>query len=130
MAIARLGSITLDCDDPEPLAAFWAELLGGKIILSNGKFVMVQVSHTYLTAHRVPGYRAPVWPEEAPPKQIHLDLAAHDLDAAQEQAAALGARIADHQPNPDVCRVLFDPAGHPFCFSRPMAQLLDAASGS
>ncbi|SNY53801.1 hypothetical protein SAMN05421748_114176 [Paractinoplanes atraurantiacus] len=32
-------------------------------------------------------------------------------------AVALGASVAGHQPRDNV-RVLFDPAGHPFCLCR------------
>ena len=31
MALARLGQICLDCEDPAGLAAFWAALLGGEV---------------------------------------------------------------------------------------------------
>ncbi|MFF0078815.1 VOC family protein [Streptomyces canus] len=34
--------------------------------------------------------------------------------SAVEHALALGATVTDFQPQDDV-RVLFDPAGHPFC---------------
>ena len=51
------------------------------------------------------------------PKQIHLDLATSNLEAAEAEALRLGARKADDQPAPDRWRVLFDPAGHPFCFT-------------
>ena len=51
------------------------------------------------------------------PKQIHLDLAVDDLDAAETEAVRLGARLADEQPAPDRWRVLLDPAGHPFCLT-------------
>jgi hypothetical protein len=47
----------------------------------------------------------------------HFDSQVGDLDAAVEDALALGARLADHQPQAHV-RVLFDPAGHPFCLCR------------
>ena len=40
-----------------------------------------------------------------------------DLDDAVEQAVALGARLADHQAQPAMWRVLIDPAGHPFCLT-------------
>jgi Glyoxalase-like domain len=36
---------------------------------------------------------------------------------AVAEAVALGAKVADHQPQDNV-RVLFDPAGHPFCLCR------------
>lgn len=45
---------------------------------------------------------------------MHLDFQVSDLDAAVEHAVALGATLADHQPQ-DGMRVLADPAGHPFC---------------
>jgi hypothetical protein len=48
---------------------------------------------------------------------MHFDFQVGDLDAAVAEALALGATIADEQPNPNV-RVLFDPAGHPFCLCR------------
>ncbi|MFE2954743.1 VOC family protein [Nocardia tengchongensis] len=126
MAVARLGSITLDCAEPEPLAVFWAEMLGGTIVVTEEKHIIVRLPQVFLTALRVPEYQPPVWPEEAPPKQIHFDLAVDDLDDAQKQAVRLGAVVSSHQANPEVCRVLFDPAGHPFCLSLPVGRLLDA----
>jgi hypothetical protein len=46
--------------------------------------------------------------------QFHLDVAVRDLGAAVEDALALGAQLADFQPQQDV-RVMLDPDGHPFC---------------
>jgi hypothetical protein len=37
-----------------------------------------------------------------------------DLPAAVDTAVGLGATVAEFQPQDDN-RVLFDPAGHPFC---------------
>jgi hypothetical protein len=48
---------------------------------------------------------------------MHLDFQVSDLDAAVAEAVTLGAVLADHQPQESV-RVLFDPAGHPFCLCR------------
>jgi Glyoxalase-like domain len=45
---------------------------------------------------------------------MHLDLQVEDLDAAVADAVALGARVAEFQPQDDV-RVRLDPAGHPVC---------------
>jgi hypothetical protein len=39
------------------------------------------------------------------------------LDSAVAEAVALGASVATYQPQDNV-RVLFDPAGHPFCLCR------------
>ncbi|MFD8527232.1 VOC family protein [Streptosporangium canum] len=40
-----------------------------------------------------------------------------DLDEAVAEAVAMGASAAPVQPQENV-RVLFDPAGHPFCLCR------------
>jgi len=45
---------------------------------------------------------------------MHFDFQVADLDQGVEAAIALGASLAEHQPQSNV-RVLFDPAGHPFC---------------
>ena len=45
---------------------------------------------------------------------MHFDFQVADLDLAVAEAVALGATVADDQPNEHV-RVLLDPAGHPFC---------------
>lgn len=57
-----------------------------------------------------------VWPERPGEQQkmLHLDIRVDDLDEAGSHAVAVGAILADSQPQDDV-RVYFDPAGHPFC---------------
>ena len=125
MALARLGQICLDCEDPAGLAAFWAALLGGEVAPINDDVVVVANRGTPIAALRVPGYQPPTWPSGAIPKQIHLDLAVGvgELDATEAEAIRLGARRADEQPHPRRWRVMLDPAGHPFClcdWSQPL----------
>ena len=45
---------------------------------------------------------------------MHLDIEVDDLEASTADALGMGASLADFQPRQNV-RVLFDPAGHPFC---------------
>jgi hypothetical protein len=118
MTVGRLWSVTLDCDDPEKLSAFWAEMLSGKVAYTSDKFVGVELpTGTWIGAYQVPGFRPASWPDGEPPKQFHLDLSVDDLDAAEAAALGLGARKAEHQPEPGRWRVLLDPAGHPFCLT-------------
>ena len=49
------------------------------------------------------------------PQQAHIDFDVDDLDAAEVEILAIGARKAVGQPRPDSWRVYLDPAGHPFC---------------
>jgi catechol 2,3-dioxygenase-like lactoylglutathione lyase family enzyme len=117
MTVGKLWSVTLDCDDAEKLATFWAEALGGKIAHSSENFVGVESpTGLWIGAYRVPDYQRPSWPD-GEPKQFHLDLTVEDLDAAESAALELGATKAEHQPEPDRWRVLLDPAGHPFCIT-------------
>lgn len=115
MAVARAGFVSLDCADPIPLAQFWAAMLGGEVRFTNDETVDVWTEWVWLSAMAVPGYTPPTWPGDEVPKQIHLDLAVDDLDAAVAEAERLGARLCAEQPAADRWRVLLDPAGHPFC---------------
>ena len=64
-------------------------------------------------------YVRPVWPPVAGEQRtmMHLDIEVEDLDLAVADAVALGAELAESQPQDNV-RVLLDPAGHPFCLCR------------
>jgi hypothetical protein len=117
MAVARLASIALDCEDPSVLAEFWAALIGGEVAFRSEQFCAVRTGNGWLSTVKVGDHAAPTWPSPETPKQMHLDLAVSDLDAAEAEAVRLGARKLELQPAPDRYRVLADPAGHPFCLS-------------
>jgi hypothetical protein len=118
MAIGKLWSVTLDCDEPQVLAEFWAKVLDGKVAHTSENFVGVEIpGGLWVGAYKVAGHEAPEWPDGGAPKQYHLDLSVDDLDLAEKAALELGATKAAHQPEPDRWRVLIDPAGHPFCLT-------------
>ena len=113
-----VSATVLGTPDPQALAGFWASLLGWETTWSQPEWVMVKPPgggtglSFQLEEHHVP----PVWPAGSGDQQmqLHLDVRVDDLAAGVARAVALGARLADHQPQDDV-RVLLDPAGHPFC---------------
>ena len=117
MAIGNLASVVLDCDDPGALADFWVQVVGGEIAFRTEQFVAIKTRHIWLATFKVSDYQPPAWPHGHIPKQLHLDVSVTDLDRAQNQALAIGARLPEDQPSPDRWRVLLDPAGHPFCLS-------------
>ncbi len=117
MAVGKLASTALDCDDPSALADFWAALLGGEVAYRSDEFCAVKTDRGWLAAVKVADHRPPTWPNSDTPKQMHLDISVVDLDQAESEALRLGARRSDHQPAADRWRVLLDPAGHPFCLS-------------
>jgi len=116
-ALARLGAVSLDGDDPKSLADFWRQLLDLEIMFESDDFIALKGAGVLITTQRVDDHRPPDWPATTVPKQIHLELAVTDLDTAEGRAIELGAVKAGTQPNPDVWRVLHDPAGHPFCIT-------------
>ncbi|QIZ00309.1 VOC family protein [Streptomyces sp. S1D4-11] len=116
----KLTAITLDCADPEALAAFYQQATGLELHpKSNGDFAGVtREDGLVIGFQRVDDYQAPRWPSQAVPQQSHLDFAVDDLDEAEVLLLRLGATRPEYQPGGDRWRVFTDPAGHPFCLIR------------
>jgi catechol-2,3-dioxygenase len=113
--IATLGAVCLDCRDPRALAEFYSALSGAPIERSDDDWVQLAAQGgVALAFQEVPGHVPPQWPGDELPQQIHLDFDVPDLDAAEAQVLAIGARKHEHQPG-TTFRVYLDPAGHPFC---------------
>ena len=110
--------VVLDAPDGVALARFYSELLGWPIAQQEGGEAAIGVPGTtsYIAFQSEPRYLPPVWPADGGHQQMmmHLDIAVDDVAAAVADAVALGATLAEFQPQDDV-RVLLDPAGHPFC---------------
>jgi catechol 2,3-dioxygenase-like lactoylglutathione lyase family enzyme len=115
----KLTAITLDCADPESLAAFYREATGLEPHPeSNGDFAgLTREDGLFIGFQRVGDYQAPHWPGQTIPQQIHLDFEVDDLDEAEALLLGLGATKPEHQPGGDRWRVFTDPAGHPFCLT-------------
>lgn len=116
MAIARSPGLVIDCPDPATLARFYGSLLDWPArVDDDGSWAEVRAEHGQLIAfQRVEDYRAPQWPSQTHPQQMHLDLNVDDLDEAEAATLAAGATKHEVQPG-ETFRVFLDPAGHPFC---------------
>jgi len=114
----KMFSITLDCKDARELADFYAELLGWEKGSNEDGWAWVTGSEKYpfILFQQVDDYRPPVWPEEPETQQqmAHIDFAVSDLERAVQHAISYGAKVASQQFS-DKWKVMFDPAGHPFC---------------
>lgn len=113
----------LDSPDPLTLAQFYSSLLGWEIESADTTWVTMlmrdqegRATTSNLAFQLEENHVRPVWPAEPADQQMqmHLDIGVTDLERAVEDALALGAILAAHQPQQDV-RVLLDPDGHPFC---------------
>lgn len=117
--MGSLAAVTLDCPKPTDLANFYKEALGWQLIWSdeNSAYLSPEDGSVRMGFQRVDGYRAPEWPKQDVPQQLHLDFSVQDLDAAEEALLKLGATRGETQAAPDRWRVLLDPVGHPFCIT-------------
>ena len=119
--IKKLQAVALDCADPVQLAEFYADLLGGRMVVEPEDPDWVEVvgfEGTPLAFQRVDGYRPPSWPGQEQPQQVHLDFDVDDIEADERRVLQLGATVLERtdQLRPDAnWRVYADPAGHPFC---------------
>ncbi|MCV7220338.1 VOC family protein [Mycolicibacterium elephantis] len=104
--------ITLDCDDPDELARWWAQAVDGEVTaFAPGEFVAVtRAGAPVLGFQRVP--------DPTPGKnKMHIDFTAADVEAEVKRLVGLGAReTGRHSFGEDFSWVvLADPAGNAFC---------------
>jgi len=119
---SRMGGMwwgtAIEAPDPGALAHFYSELLDWPIGHEEpGTAILAAPEGSiYIVFQQATDYQAPIWPPAAGEQRpmMHFDFQVGDLDSAVAEALALGATLAEHQPQNNV-RVLFDPAGHPFC---------------
>ncbi len=108
--------ITVDCTDPQRLAAWWAEAVGGSAVdLPGGDFVVV-------ARENWPGLGFQRVDAPTPGKnRVHLDMLADDLDAEVDRLIGLGAtETSRHSFGPGFrWVVLADPDGNAFCVAAP-----------
>lgn len=118
MAIARYPTTVLDCADPGALSRFYAAMLDWTVVEdaddAGAWFEARAENGQCLCFQRAEDYRAPDWPGQEVPQQMHLDVVVDELDAAEAAVLELGATKHAHQPGTSF-RVFLDPAGHPFC---------------
>lgn len=120
-----LDLVVLDCPDARALGAFYAEVLGWEVEEGSDDDWVTLVppgprrGRAALAFQRIDDFEAPTWPGGSHPQQFHLDLQVEDLEAAEQEVLAAGARRHEVQPSQTGSFVVYlDPAGHPFCLVR------------
>jgi hypothetical protein len=107
-------AVSLDCPDHQVLASFYVRLLDGELLWTHQNASAVRSGALVLVTQQSADYQKPAWPGAS---IVHLDLNGDgELDRLVDRALALGAQLAQPQPDPR-WRVLLDPAGHPFCIT-------------
>ncbi len=101
-AIAKMRAVVLDCPDPRALAEFYRALVGGDITYADDDWVNLRDgANVLLSFQRAPDYRAPDWPRAEHGQQFHIDVTVDDVNQAEPQVLALGARRTELQPGID-----------------------------
>ncbi|NEC10572.1 VOC family protein [Streptomyces sp. SID7909] len=126
---SRFTELSVDCHDPERLAAFWCEVLGFTV-LDRGKD-MVEISSWDPTAEDIRARQMPptiyfqrVPDTKAVKNRLHLDVSPVDCSTEAEvtRLLALGATRVDIGQGEDRSWVvLADPEGNEFCVVRTLA---------
>lgn len=103
-----IRAVTIDCADPERLAAFWSALLGRRVERRPGPYLrLVGEADPLVVLQRVD---AP----KAGKNRVHLDLSSPDPAAECRRIEALGGRFL-----PEYARggflVMADPEDNEFC---------------
>ena len=112
---AWVNNVTIDCRDPNAVAAFYAALLDRPVIWEAGVWVVVGrtvANEPHLVFQRVSD------PTPGKPK-MHVDVHTDDLDAAIARAVELGATRGDEVSEHGMTwHVMRDVEGNPFCLSQ------------
>ena len=108
----NIAMVTFDCADPDALAAWWTEAVGGELnAVAPGEFVMV-------ACPQGPTLGFQKVPDPTPGKnKVHLDFHSADKEAEVARLTGLGARETGRNSfGPDFdWVVLADPEGNAFC---------------
>lgn len=118
-----LIGITIDCPDPEAVAAFWEEFLGYERRADQSH----EVGGQYVTLFKpsgIPGLHHVTFqrvPEEKTTKaRAHLDVfVEHGAPVMERMLAAGAAEVETLEMGEMTTRVLLDPAGNEFCLIGP-----------
>jgi len=117
--IATFDLVVIDTPEPRRLADFYCALLGWRIEREDDDWITIRGgSGAGIAFQLAPDLVPPTWPDPAVPQQFHLDVDVPDLDVAEQQVLALGARRTGEPKEPADFRAYLDPSGHPFCLCK------------
>lgn len=113
--------IVFDAADVAEESAFWAGVLGGRVVADDdGEWhsVVDGERRWRMGVQHAPDHVPPAWPSSSPGQQVHLDLHVPDIRAAHGHVLSLGATLLQAAPDLDAeqgVQIYASPAGHPLC---------------
>ncbi|HEV7897594.1 MAG TPA: VOC family protein [Planosporangium sp.] len=110
--VLKPGMVTIDCADPQALAAFWTEAAGYRVAADHGVFVQLMPADgggLSIGLQQVPEPRVGK-------NRVHVDFHADDREVEIGRLVGLGATVLGEQQVPGLrWTVLADPEGNEFC---------------
>ncbi|MEV7425886.1 VOC family protein [Streptomyces sp. NPDC091212] len=120
MTVAKISVLVLDCAEPVELAEFYSSFLDAEIRVGPDPDFLEIIGNAgvHLAVRRDHGYAPASWPRPESSQQAHLRILVSrgEIDEAERELIALGARPLDTKDNggPRDTRLYSDPAGHSF----------------
>ena len=98
--VGQLASISLDCPDPDQLAAFYSRLLGLEEAFATPDRGVIALAGAgpMLTLMRAANYVKPSWPEGSQHQQMHLDVAVEGASRRHCRSSRRPGRSATARP--------------------------------
>jgi len=111
----QIGNVTLDCDDPRKVAAFWSAAIGRPVDEEASEFF----ASIGMADGQLPRWLFIAVPEPKTAKnRLHLDLITDDRAADVARLVELGAtHVADKEECGHSWAVLNDVEGNEFCIA-------------
>lgn len=118
----RIQNISIDCRDPERLAAFWRDVLGWRITSVEPDEVVLEPPDGSREEGLVPDVLFLLVPEAKSTKnRLHFDLRPSDQASEVDRLVKLGARRVDVGQSAECTWVvLSDPEDNEFCVLRAL----------
>nr|WP_321462436.1 VOC family protein [uncultured Cohaesibacter sp.] len=106
----KIHAITIDCAEPQELAAWWAKALGVPVGNDFGSIVQLASSEAF------PQIQFQKTDDKnTRPGRVHADFRVPDLDKATDHLVAIGATIKQEVELPQIRYTSFlDPVGNAF----------------
>ena len=111
----RAVTVMVDCADPQGLARWYVDVMGGKVVNDVGTYVFAKLPALPINL----GFQQVLEPT-AGKNSVHLDFAVADRGAEVERLLARGAtKVGESSLGTFEWTVLADPEGNEFCIAEP-----------
>lgn len=114
---ARIGNVSLDCDDVLKVAAFWSQVLGRPVDAGASEYFAAIGGADAARAEPAWYFSKVPEPGSGIKNRVHLDLVSPDPSAVDDLVGLGATLVARHKLGSHRWAVLEDPEGNVFCLA-------------